>query len=224
MAFDVDTALIKFPSLGPDVAPNDPSYAQHLADSKAKAQGFIDGALGLIEAYCDRYFMRKAVGAVFHYPDDNAYSLKRYPINRIIRIYTRDSLNHANTWDLNNHEYQVHRNAGLVLTGGYGGSWYGAHCGNEIVIEYDGGYDVLPAALETALWMTFGRLVEQSEQYSSSPTDLAFDKLDRVSIPDVGTLSFATDRNITSGSSGKGWGMIPGAAVDLLNLFKRYEA
>ena len=223
MAFDAKTVIARFPSL----APKDDLDPAQVAAANAVAQGYIDGALGMAEAYCDRYFMRKAVGAVFHYPADTAYSLKRYPINKILSISLRDSDSGKVTRSLKSGEYQIHRQAGLILTCGFGAGGCGS-CGgggNEVVIEYDGGYDTLPPALETALFMIVGDLLEQREQFDANAMDLAFDKLVRVSVPDVGTMSFNTDRNLTGGSyGGRAFGLIPGAAQDILNLFKRYEA
>lgn len=152
--------------------------------------GSLNSALAIAENYTDRKFIYKRETARFYYDSSNRYTLKRYPINEVYAITDSDG---------NFPEYKVHKLFGRIELERYNPS-------DELIVDYAGGYAVLPADLELALWGIFDSTFTTIDKAMSGDgiTDGAgtgYGDIQSINIPDVGTVSFASTSSSTTTSA-----------------------
>ena len=192
-----------------------------LADAKARKgilpadttkdlflQVALDTALALAEAYTNRRFMYAAETATFHYPFGQSLQLNRYPLEQVVSITVPGQTAIAAN------QYQVILGAGQIKSLG----WLSA---KQIDVVYAGGYKVLPADLQLALWMMFDAI------WASMPGGglavggvSSADVIKRISLPDVGSIDLDTSSAKNSSGSGAAGGLIPFGAAAILNLYR----
>jgi hypothetical protein len=140
----------------------------------------------------------------------NAIRVMRYPITSVASI-TGDTGGAVTG-------FHVSRDSGVIFMNR-------GHAVAEATVTYKGGYAVLPADLELALWEIFGFIWNATPgaggSLGSSGGDLG--KISRITINDVGSLTYSDGG---SGSSGSGsvrgaGGFISDNAATILNLYKR---
>ena len=144
--------------------------------------GAINASLAVAENYCDRYFVWvKDEAASFYYQASKKYSLKRYPIEEVTEIMDSDG---------NFPEYKVHHLLGRIELKSYNRA-------EELRIVYTAGYRVFPADLELALWGIFDATFSSIDKAMSGEgisdgSAAGYGDISSISIPDVGTVSFAS--------------------------------
>lgn len=168
--------------------PNDTTKDAALSASLA-------AALGLAERYCDRKFARQfEVAELVHFVGNEAH-IDRYPIVAVISVQSDGQAITA---------FQVNKSAGRIL-------FTSSLASLLLEVEYEGGYEVFPDDLEYALWLIF-----DSVWPSISGNAPAQSPISRITVPDVGSISFDT----VAPSSGVG-AAISEAAEAVLDLYRR---
>ena len=169
----------------------------------------LDTALALAETYCNRHFMYKAVELeTFSYPFARGLQLSRYPLESVA------SVTPVGQTAIGTDAYQAVLKTGQIKSLG----WLSA---KQIDVVYAGGYKVLPADLELALWMMF------DEVWAGMPGGglavggvSSADVIKRISLPDVGSIDLDTSSAKNSSGSGAAGGLIPFGAAAILNLYR----
>ena len=155
----------------------------------AEVQSAIDAALVAVELFLNRKLTYYNEEEVFHDVLAHTVSLRRYPVESITSVSQEYS--------------QIDKETGLLYFHGYG-------VGKSITVKYVGGYQVIPAAIEAALWMTLDNfwLVFAGGSVSSGG----------IKTVKAGDLSITYD-NAAGASVGDS--MIPGAAEALMLAYRR---
>lgn len=155
-------------------------------------------ALALAEKYCDRYFLYKATETRFYWVDGYRFQLARYPLETVNPIKEGS--------------FTVHQEGGWIKFG---------HpiVSKELKIVYAGGYKVLPADLELALWNTF-----DSTYGAVTAGAIATGGLKKVSITGVGSLDYDTGSAASTNAGGAFGGLLPAPAQLILDLYRREYA
>ena len=161
----------------------------------------LDTALALAETYTNRRFMYAAETATFHYPFGQSLQLNRYPLEQVVGVTPVGQV------AIGTDQYQVILGAGQIKSLG----WLSA---KQIDVVYAGGYKVLPADLELALWMIFDQ-VWASIPGGGAGTSAAGNGIESITIPDVGQIRFSKDH-----SAGVGSGVLPLSSTTILNLYR----
>ena len=99
-------------------------------------QGSLDTALALAEKYCDRFFMYASQRAKFYHVHGSSLQLRRFPVDQVIAFTPAGD------------QHKVHHVTGVI-------EFHRPSVIEEVVIDYSGGYKVLPPDLELALWQLF---------------------------------------------------------------------
>jgi len=100
----------------------------------------MEASLNYAEKYCDRFFMfQEDVAELIHFTS-NVIQVHRYPITTVSSVLG-DGEPIAAT-------YHIDKRAGRLVMDG-------RVCAHELTVNYSGGYAVLPADLEMALWRLF---------------------------------------------------------------------
>ena len=155
----------------------------------AEVKAALDATLESIELYLNRKLTYGSDKETFHDARSHALSLRRYPVDSIT---------------LSSQEYvNFDKDTGLVYFGGYA-------IGQAVTINYFGGYKVIPAGIEAALWMTLDNfwLVFGGGSVSSGA----------VKTIKAGDLSVTYSEK---GDASTGDSMIPSAAEALLFAYRR---
>jgi hypothetical protein len=163
------------------------------------AGGLIAAALAIAERFCDRKFdyVEDEVEDVIEVM--SCLSLQHYPINKKMPV----------TIDATVISTGIQSSAGLIRT-----KWL---CpGTVYEVQYSGGYKVLPADLEIALWGIFDHLWSTTPGAALASGSTAGAPIMRLSLPDAGLVQYF-DRRDTSGFSG----LIPEGSAALLETYKR---
>jgi hypothetical protein len=172
-----------------------------------------NAALAAAENYCDRRFLYKRDSVSFYDARSRKLSLDRYPIVSINTISAKGSGSVLDT-----STYHVHNWSGMIL-------FHGAPFFDELDIDYNGGYQTLPADLELALWMIFDGvwpIYSSNGGGGAATAGGAPGAITSISVPDVGTLRFDNSASNGGGSGANGaFGLIPVGAVNFLYAYRR---
>ena len=193
MAFDLASANVRLGITGKD----------------ALVISALNAALAIAENYCDRRFLYKRDTVAFYDAHSRKLSLDRYPLVSINAISSKGSSSQISA-----STYHVHNWSGMLL-------FHGAPFFDELDIDYNGGYQTLPADLELALWMIFDA-VWPSFNSTAGATTVGGGTINSITVPDVGTIRF------DNGSSGGGAngasgavGLISANAINILQPYRR---
>ena len=168
----------------------------------------LDTALALAQVYCNRWFMYASEVATFHYPYSQSLQLNRYPLEQVVSITPVGQV------AIGTDQYQVILGAGQIKSLG----WLSA---KQIDVTYAGGYKVLPADLELALWMMFDEIWSGMPGGGGGGSAVPSGQvIQSITIPDVGTVRYADGGSSSSSGSGGGGGLIPINATAILNLYR----
>jgi hypothetical protein len=195
MAFDEATAIQRLDALDPGQI--------------ALIQPLLDTAKSLAETYCNRKFDLADEVEVLVPVFANTLSLRRYPLDDVSSIVQAHGAGNVAEWHLN-------KDAGLVYMHG----WLASH---EVTVTYKGGYAVLPADLELALWFVFHDLwaMTPGAGISLGSSVGGVGAISKINVPDVGTVTFASGSAETSSRGGAMGGAIQPIAAGILNLYRR---
>ncbi len=161
-----------------------------------RLMGNINVTLAVVENYLDRKFLYDSEKDIFRHTHGRTLKLRRYPVDAVIK--TSVSIG----------KHQVHYELGTIQL-------HGQRIIEQVEVEYTGGYKVLPADLEFALWAVF----DQFNAQVAGSTGLAAGAIESVTVSDVGTVRFAGGAT-DSGSAG-GVSAIPEMALSLLQPYRR---
>lgn len=161
----------------------------------------MSATLGLIEDYCDRFFLHQRETVRFNHTGTSQIQLKRYPLDTIHSITPthRHKVDNAGGW-IEFHQYVFEE---------------------ELTIDFEGGYVTLPAQLELAFWGVFDSVY--TAQTSSGGGGGVSGGVKKLAITGVGSIDYDTGSSASSSSGGSGaWGgAIPPMAMAILNLYRR---
>lgn len=176
MAFDLETAKRRI-----GIDPTDMTQ-----------DGVIEATLSatqsIAESYCNRKFDYAEQTDVFYFQNSDKMNLSRYPVETIISI-NPDRFFHGQFGS----GYKIHNLIGEIL-------FYGTMVDSEITVTYTGGYKVLPADLELALWSIFDTVWPTASSTSGGGGVSAGD-ISSITIPDVGTVRFSSGSTGNAGAS-----------------------
>lgn len=191
MAFDLASANVRLGITGKD----------------ALVTSALNAALAIVENYCDRRFLYKRDTVAFYDAHTRKLLLDRYPIVSINTISGKGSPS-----QINPSTYHVHNWAGMIL-------FHGAPFFDELDIDYNGGYQTLPADLELALWMIFDALWP-SFNSTAGATTVGGGAINSITVPDVGTIRFDNGSSGANGGAGA-VGLISASAINILQPYRR---
>lgn len=163
-------------------------------------QAALDSALEILEMYLDRKLMSAPETEKFYDVQGHTISLKRYPVTvkpTSTRAFEKmDMLNGLMHF------------AGEILE-------------HEIEVTYQGGYMVLPGAIELALWSAFDTTWSYINPLASAPVSTTGIKA--VTVPDVGKIEYDVSGASASAPPAAGSDFIPffGNFMGILELYKR---
>jgi hypothetical protein len=170
----------------------------------------IGAALNIAEKYCDRFFMEQdeVEDVVPHM--GHALQLSRYPLTSIANINLAHSAGNVGT-------YHMNKGAGIVYLDG-------GRYSHEVTVSYKGGYDVLPADLELALWAIFDAVWSRTPGAGAAvgAATTATGSVDSITVPDVGTIKFSAGGSAAgAGAGGGAGGYITDLVASLLEPYRR---
>lgn len=157
-----------------------------------------DLALDLMEKYCDRKFAYAAETEVFTHFDQNVASLIRYPIEDVTRV------------NLGGADFHVEKPNGLIHFD------YHVHS-HELVVEYTGGYKVLPPGLLLAFMQVF----DKAWDAQSGGVAGTVGGIKSARIGDLAISYDTSDPSLQASSGGAMGGLVPTSAMSILNLYRR---
>jgi hypothetical protein len=172
-------------------------------------QASLDTALALAETYCNRRFTYAAETASFYFPFGTTLQLNRYPIEQVTSVTPLNQVAYGSQ------NYKVVLGTGQIKSRG----WL---ADDQIDVTYTGGYKVLPADLELALWMVFDAVWAAMPGGGGGGSVAApGQSISSITIPDVGTIRYDNGGPASSGSAtGGAGGLLPLSAASILNLYR----
>lgn len=174
-------------------------------ENDLELQMAMDVALTSVETYLDRKLLLAEETETFIYPGPVAtLSLVRYPISDVASVVLDGT---AAT------DFKVRKQTGQLMFGC-------RRTPSEIVVEYEGGYQTLPAALEWALWTLFDAVWSEAQAVSAGAGSTIVEgsgELKQITIFGVGSMSYDVGSTVVSGGEG-------GATAALLNPSDRFSS
>ena len=173
-------------------------------------QASLDAALNLAEKYCDRFFMYATQRATFYHVDSERLQLRRFPVDQEIKF------------EPNGVKHHVHKVQGILILDS-------DRVHDEVHFDYSGGYRTLPPDLELALWQIFDSIWQLSTSGGAGggSTPVASGAISRITLQDVGSVSYNTGSGSGSGVGGGGASRIsengspvPFTALSILDLYR----
>lgn len=161
----------------------------------------LDATLAAVENYLDRYLLYDVDNIEMLEVHYGALNLRRYPIDVVTSMIPAIP-------------HQVHNGAGMILL---------KHrtVMDRIEVTYSGGYKILPADLELALWLTFDAL--WALQSGGTGGAVAAGTVESVTISGVGTVRYATGGSSSVDTGLSGTSTIPDTAIGLLRAYRRKQ-
>ncbi len=191
--------------------------------------GALNAALAIAENYCDRKFLFKHEVATFTHHNGGRLQLKRYPLQKV------DSVTYGHTTGqgavtaqpLDRDKWHVHYDYGYLEKHNGGGNHH-----DIIEVAYSGGYKLLPADLELALWGIFDNVYASMTPASAGGGVSAANMggISSISLPDIGTISFgqggatATAKTNFGNAMGLSNYSVYGPYFALLSIYKDLSA
>jgi hypothetical protein len=179
----------------------------------AQITGALNVSLAMAEKYCDRRFA--FVREVARFPLNNWPQLlvRRYPIVRVYALRLPPNGQEADVSEL-----QVHHEHGIVYMCGCGGY----RTTDAVELDYEGGFKVLPADLEFALWLVFDQVWSTTPGMGLPAGSTSADGAVRSF--SIDGMSIGYDTSAAQGNAGGGgasaWGAIPAWAIAVLDLYR----
>jgi Phage gp6-like head-tail connector protein len=179
----------------------------------------MDAALQFAENYCDRKFMFQPDNESFVHVKANTLSLRRYPLSAVTQVTLEGNiLNPSLYYFISRHE---DKRAGLLF-------FDAALFVHEIVVAYEGGYQVLPADLEMVLWKLFDWAWGNLSPSTGSSSVQSVGAVKALTIPDVGRVEFASSGDSTFGGGASSSPYLPieflGSQAAILDFYRRWLA
>lgn len=181
------------------------------ASQDAQLQLALDATIAIVETYLDRKLPYAAETAKFYYQRGREVMINRYPLDSTVPITASDSQGGS----IASGDFKVNNTTGVVMFGG-------GRASDELTLTYAGGFKVYPPDLLLALWATFDA-VWPTVNGGGAVSTVAAGTIESVSIPDVGTVKFATGANAAAASAGNaGAGLIPAAYLSILDRYRNH--
>lgn len=208
MAYDLASAKIR---LG--LSPEDTSKDDEITACLQMAQS-------LAETYCDRGFTLMQETQEIHGVEQNVLRTYRYPIKVVNSV---QSLSPGANYDWSVGQWTVFKKNGeIVLSGPISGT--------QVLVDYEGGYEVFPPDLEWALWNIFdaiwystpGMGIEAGEGEASGPGDVKSFWINGVRIEYASTTTASAA--IATNSKEEVYGMLPLISISVLSKYRAESA
>lgn len=135
----------------------------------AEINSALSASLGIVEAFLDRKLVHGDETEYFYDVRGHTIQLRRYPVDYVISA----SKSYA----------ELDKEKGLIHFDGIGS-------GHEIKVVYSGGFCPIPAAILTGLWSVFDNVYQMVD--GSAGGTVTAGAISSLSIPDVGTIKYAT--------------------------------
>jgi len=159
----------------------------------------VEVAVGIIETYLDRGIISESQNEKFTHVDADSIQLYRYPLTvGATIVMSPDNL-----------KYHADEKNGIIQFDGH-------ITEHEVVIDYEGGYipDFMPITLRTAVLRVFDTL---GLDFATKPSSGDVGGVSRISVPDVGTIAYATKSAAGAGENE----FIDNTTKFLLDTYKR---
>ena len=166
----------------------------------AQLTAALNASSALAERYCDRLFGYASATETFVQFAAREVQLERFPIVSVASVVADDATLS---------KYQIDKKSGMILFEGGGVSAL------SLVVTYAGGYQTMPADLELSLWMIFDSVWPSVSGVAG--TGASSGAISRITVPDVGSISFDTGSNSAAGLNG----LVPDSAAAILDLYRR---
>jgi hypothetical protein len=167
-------------------------------DSDALILATQDMVVEIAERYCDRKFtFRREIVKFYHFTGDTLF-LPRYPVREVF------------SWSGLPELHKIHHRMGTI-------ELHRDTFIEEAQLDYAGGYQDYPGDLLLALWGMFD-VVWPSVRGQAS---VSSGEIESVTIPDVGTVRFATGNSGGSSGSNSGDRGVYGPFVSVLEFYRR---
>lgn len=168
----------------------------------AMAGTTIDTALAIAETLCDRKFILADDEETFVHPFAHALLLRRYPIDEVTSI---SGLAHSES-------YHADKPGGLIIIDGRATD-------HVVTVTYKGGYAVLPADLELALWLIFDTIWPSVSGQGGAAAGGGAIKAIR---SNGASVEYDTSSSAGGGLTSAGAGGLPGGALSILEKYRRH--
>jgi len=174
----------------------------------------INTALAIVENYCNRPFLYNTQVEVFQHVHQGKVQVERYPIDTVISM------------DASAGMHQVQHVAGFI-------DFHGVRYIERLELTYSGGYKILPADLEFAMWSVFGALWSTFDPTivaaGGGGLTVAIGAVKKRTVVGVGSVEYETGGGSTSSSSGGAVhadlsAVMPAATMAILAPYKRMSA
>ena len=196
-------------SLSPHAPPPPTGSWISLADAKVRlgvtgtaqdieVQAAIDAALEIIEVYLDRKLLYEVDQELFYDVQGHTISLRRYPVNSI-------TLSSRAFKKLDKQKGLIHFNGGILE--------------HEVTVDYEGGYQVIPAPILLALLSTLDNVWLHIDSTSVAP--ISSSEVKAMSIPDVGRIEYNVASQASDGGDDDGFAKFFGQFIGMLQFYRR---
>lgn len=178
------------------------------ATQDVELQAALDVSLSLAEKYCNRLFMYASQRATFYHVNSGQVQLRRFPVDVEVAHTPQNA------------KFHVHKVQGVII-------FEEAPMLDEFHFDYSGGYKVLPAELEFALWQIFDRAwsLYTAAAGGGGGSAGAAGAISRITLQDVGSITYANANAAAAGvpdgaGLASGAGVAPFTAISILDLYR----
>lgn len=208
MAYDLVTAKIRLGIPTEDTSKDD------------EINVCLDMALALAETYCDRGFMLMQEEQEVRGVEQNVLRTFRYPIKVVNSV---KSVSPGANYDWSADQWTIFKKVGEIVLSG-------CISGTQVLVDYEGGYEVLPSDLEWALWNIFdaiwwstpGMGIEAGESDNTGPGDVKSFWINGVRIEYASTTTASAA--IANNSKEEVYGMLPLISISVLSKYRAESA
>lgn len=154
----------------------------------------MNASLSFVETYLNRKLLYASQEERYYYTGGHSLQLTRFPVDVILSV-ERDS-----GVMIDARQFKVNRDAGTLL---FKATTYD----DEFIVKYTGGYRTLPSDLELVLWEVFDvfwPLAQPGGGGGGGSSTVSGGEISAITIPDVGTVRFATSGSSSGGGSASG--------------------
>lgn len=156
--------------------------------------GALNAALAMVEQYLDRLILFEVMNVEVLKVRGGSIQVSRFPIERVQSIRLGSDAGSGPMFGVGSLE--IHNATGTLL-------FMAPITARNVTILYAGGYRILPADLELALWATFDAALAAQADGGGATAGGTAGPIESVTLQGVGTVRFASGSS-SSGSGGSG--------------------
>lgn len=176
----------------------------------------MDAAMQFAESYCDRKFTSQVDSETFVHVQANTISLRRFPITTVNQITVDGNILAPNLYQVH---YHADNQVGLIM-------FDAAIFCHALIVDYEGGFSVLPADLEMVLWRLFDWAWGNISAGGTEGVQ-PIGAVKALTIPDVGRVEFSTNNDNSFGGGAASSPYQPveflGSLGTILDFYRRWQ-